>query len=231
VKTKQQGEWIVQLGEQSVTLLKERAVWMAADRILIVADLHFGKVNHFRRAGLPVPLKANHRNAECLIELIQQRQPATTYFLGDLLHSTYNDDWEVIGQIVKHFPECRFELIRGNHDILSEQQYRRHGIEVRESCRIGKLLLTHEPVDPAGDGINLSGHLHPAARLVGKGRQSIMLPCFWYSHHRFILPAFGSFTGLAAISPAEGDSVYLVTADKIVEMRSPSSDQGLSVAS
>lgn len=204
---------------------------MPTQKTLIVADLHFGKVNHFRRAGLPVPLKANHRNAERLIELIQRHEPVTAYFLGDLFHSTYNDDWEVIGQIVRHFPACRFELIRGNHDILSEQQYRRHGIEVRESHRIGKLLLTHEPVDNPVDGINLSGHLHPAARLVGKGRQSILLPCFWHSRHRFILPAFGSFTGLAPIYPAEGDAVYLVTADKIVEMRSPASGQGLSIAS
>ncbi len=214
----------MQLGEQSLMLLKERALWMPANRVLIVADLHFGKVNHFRRAGLPVPLKANHRNAERLIELIQRHQPSTAYFLGDLFHSTYNDDWEVIGQIVRHFPGCRFELIRGNHDILSEQQYRRHGIEVRESHRICDLLLTHEPMENTGDSINVSGHLHPAARLVGKGRQSILLPCFWYNRQRLILPAFGSFTGLAAISPAEGDAVYLVTDERIVEMRSPASD-------
>ncbi len=213
----------MQLADQSVMLLTERAMWLPFHRTLIVADLHFGKVNHFRRAGLPVPLKANHRNAERLIDLIQQHQPSTTYFLGDLFHSTYNDDWEVIGQIVRHFPSCCFELIRGNHDVLSEQQYRRHGIEVRESQRIGDLLLTHEPMEIRGDAINLCGHLHPAARLVGKGRQSILLPCFWLSRKRLVLPAFGSLTGFAAISPAEDDAVYLVTSEKIVEMRSPAS--------
>lgn len=214
----------MQLGGQSLMLLTERAIWLPSHRTLIVADLHFGKVNHFRRAGLPVPLKANHRNAERLIELIQQYQPSTTYFLGDLFHSTYNDDWEVIGQIVRHFPACCFELIRGNHDILSEQQYRRHGIELRESQCIGDLLLTHEPAETTGDAVNVCGHLHPAARLVGKGRQSILLPCFWHSSQRLILPAFGSFTGLAAITVAKGDAVYLVTEERIVEMRSPTSD-------
>lgn len=210
------------LGHSIVRLLPERALWLCSLQTLVVGDLHFGKVNHFRRAGLPVPLAANQKNAERLIDLINAFHPNRTIFLGDLFHSVYNDDWEVVGQIVKHFPTCKFELIRGNHDILSEQQYVRHGIEVRQQAVIGDLLLTHDPIKlseiPSGL-INVAGHIHPAARLVGKGRQSLTFPCFWRSENRMVIPAFGTFTGLAIIEPEEKDTVYILVDNKIMELR------------
>jgi len=214
----------VQLGRTQVHLLAQRALWVPEWQALVIADLHFGKVNHFRRAGLPVPLGANVRNAEQLIDLINAWQPKHTYFLGDLFHSFYNDDWEVVGQIIRHFRACTFTLVRGNHDVLSEQQYTRHGIVVIEEVRLGNLLLTHVPLEH-GDVpvamINISGHVHPAARLVGKGRQSLTLPCFWHSTSQLILPAFGAFTGLAAVYPLAGDVLYAVVDQRIVELRAP----------
>ncbi len=222
------------LGQSVVRLLPERALWLPSQQTLIVGDLHFGKVNHFRRAGLPVPLAANQRNAERLIDLINSLHPNRTIFLGDLFHSVYNDDWEVVGQIVKHFPACRFELVRGNHDILSEQQYVRYGIEVHEQVVIGDLLLSHDPLElseiPSGL-INVAGHIHPAARLVGKGRQSLTFPCFWRSVNRMVIPAFGTFTGLAVIHPEENDRVYILVDSKIMELRSEQASGSQSIVS
>jgi DNA ligase-associated metallophosphoesterase len=207
-------------------LLPEKAIFLKDERILVVADLHFGKVNHFRRAGLPVPPAANQRNTEALIDLVTMHQPRRVIFLGDLFHSHYNEEWEVVGQIVKHFPACAFELIRGNHDIMSERQYHRKGISVVECERIGHYLLTHEPTlleDIPTSIINVAGHIHPGAHLQGKGRQSVTLPCFWFSKNQIILPAFGSFTGLAAITPSENDRVFVVFENKILEANKESS--------
>lgn len=211
----------LQIAGTSIELLPEGAVWLPFDRILVVGDLHFGKVNHFRRAGLPVPLAANQKNAERLIDLINKVTPIQILFLGDLFHSVYNDDWEVVGQIVKHFPGTQFQLIRGNHDVLSEQQYIRYGIVVKEQVQWGALLLTHEPMQPneiSVGTINIAGHIHPAARLVGKGRQSLTLPCFWRSRNQLVLPAFGSFTGFAIIRPQPDDQVYAIVDGQIIEM-------------
>lgn len=223
------GRLVLKLGGTEVSLLFERALWLPCPGVLVVGDLHFGKVNHFRRAGLPVPLAANQKNAERLIDLINALHPTRTIFLGDLFHSVYNDDWEVVGQIVKHFPGCQFELIRGNHDILSEQQYIRYGIEVWEQALVGDLMLTHDPMEtteiPAGV-INVAGHIHPAARLVGKGRQSLTFPCFWRSENRLVIPAFGTFTGLAVIQPEENDIVYILVDNTIMELR-PTGSQSL----
>lgn len=215
-------EMHLSLGGVDVYLLSERAMFLPRDRTMVIGDLHFGKVNHFRRAGLPVPLAANQRNAERLIDLLNAWKPERVLFLGDLFHSTYNDDWEVVGQIVKHFSGSLFELIRGNHDILSDRQYPRHGISVSHHVLIHHLLLTHEPMErstiPAGQ-MNIAGHIHPAARLVGKGRQSITMPCFWLSENQLILPAFGSFTGLAVIRPQVHDTVYAIAEGRLIKLR------------
>ena len=212
-----------------IELLPEKALFIQEERILIVADLHFGKINHFRQAGLAVPQAANQKNAETLIDLINKKRPSRTIFLGDLFHSHYNEEWEVVGQIVYNFPACRFALVRGNHDIMSEQQYQRMGIEVIEREQIGDLILTHEPMDKAGipkGKSNVAGHLHPGARLQGKGRQAIMLPCFWFSENQIIMPAFGSFTGLAADHPRERDQVYIILENKILAAALESSKAG-----
>jgi len=212
------------LGGADVQLLSALALYVPADKTLVIGDLHFGKVNHFRRAGLPVPLAANHKNAERLIDMVKIWRPDRVLFLGDLFHSAYNDDWEVVGQIVRHFPGCIFELIRGNHDILSERQYARHGISICQQVMAHGLLFTHEPMDRKdipSEQVNVAGHIHPAARLVGKGRQSITMPCFWLSAQQLIIPAFGSFTGLAVIRPEAGDTVFAIAENHILELHPP----------
>ena len=128
---------------------------------------------------------------------------------------------ELRGQIVAHFPSCRFELVRGNHDILSEQQYRRKGILVKEKDEIDSLLLTHELLDRAAipkGRTNIAGHIHPGARLLGKGRQSLIFPCFWQMKNQMILPAFGSFTGFAQVRPSESDRIFIIVEDKLAEI-------------
>lgn len=40
----------------------------------------------------------------------------------------------------------------------------------------------------------MAGHLHPAARIVRRGR-SVRRPCFASDAERLIMPAFGAYTG------------------------------------
>ena len=42
------------------------------------------------------------------------------------------------------------------------------------------------------------------------GGQELRLPCFWFQPHGAVLPAFGSFTGMASIAPRPGDRVFVV---------------------
>ena len=210
----------IEIAGEELHLLAHKAIWLPQHKTMLVSDLHFGKINHFRKSGIPVPQKANEKNTESLIDILNLYRPEKTVFLGDLFHSHYNEEWEVTGQIIRHFSSCRFELVRGNHDIMSKLQYERHKIEVHESSlSIGNLLLTHEPMEQIPEGAyNLAGHLHPGIRLVGKARQSITLPCFFFGQRQGILPAFGTFTGLARVTPRKEDRIFVIVENTVQQL-------------
>ncbi len=200
-------------------LLPQKAIYWKRERALLMADLHLGKINHFRKSGIPVPSKANEKNLELMVELIESTHPARVIFLGDLFHSHYNPEWEVFGELVKHFQAISFELVLGNHDILSEGQYVRKGITLYDELRLPPFIFTHHPLEEMIDNLyNLAGHVHPGATLHGKARQSVTLPCFYFGKQQGILPAFGMFTGLARIKPKVGDGVYLIVEDVVLKV-------------
>lgn len=193
---------------------------MPALKTLLMADLHLGKVNHFRRSGIPIPQAANDKNTERLIDLLNQVKPKRFIILGDLFHSDYNPEWEVFGQIRKHFASISFELVKGNHDVMSRYQYDKHEILLHESqLQIENLLLSHEPLQEAREGLfNVYGHIHPGVRLKGKGRQNVTLPCFYFTEQEALLPAFGLFTGLYRIQPKKNDKVFVIVEDKVMNI-------------
>ena len=207
----------IEISGEKLELLWQKAIWLPKRKTLLAADLHFGKINHFRKAGIPVPAKANDKNTETLIDLLNQTRPDRVIFLGDLFHSHYNEEWAVLGQILNHFCSCDFELVRGNHDILSQLQYERHRITVHENAlELGNLLLTHEPVaQMQRESYNLAAHIHPGVRLRGKGKQRLTLPCFYFGKDQGILPAFGSFTGMALIAPQKEARIFVVAENKV----------------
>src|SRR3954467_5240451 len=92
----------------SFELLPQKAIYLPSEKILLIADLHLGKVNHYRKAGYPVPTRANDENTTVLIDLLNFYKPERILFLGDLFHSHYNEEWEVLGQVIRHFRAISF---------------------------------------------------------------------------------------------------------------------------
>jgi metallophosphoesterase superfamily enzyme len=93
----------VNIAGEQLLLLPEKAVFWPARNTMILSDLHLGKVNHFRRFGIPVPTRANQKNLEIMISIFQHWKPDRVIFLGDLFHSHYNPEWEVFGQVLNYF--------------------------------------------------------------------------------------------------------------------------------
>lgn len=204
------------VGEEMI-LFPQKALFWKRQRILFIADLHLGKINHFRKSGIAVPSGANDHNLELLLEVIGLSKPERIIFLGDLFHSYYNAEWEVVGEVIKHFASVSFELVLGNHDIMSERQYESKGIIVYDDLTIGPFLFTHHPMENIpGDVYNMAGHIHPGIHLKGKGRQSLTLPCFYFGSRQAFLPAFGNFTGLALISPEKSGKVFVIADNKVM---------------
>lgn len=207
----------VEVSGETLELHPQKAVFWRKEKILLLADLHLGKINHFRRSGIAVPSKANDKNIEILIDIIWKTKPERVICLGDLFHSHYNPEWEVFGELIKHFAHISFELVMGNHDIMSEIQYNRKGIKVYDDLKIGNFIFTHHSLEVVPKNqYNLSGHIHPGVLLQGKGKQALTLPCFYFGLHQGVLPAFGMFTGLARIEPKKDEKVFVIADNKII---------------
>lgn len=149
-------------------------------------------------------------------EALEYFNPKTICFLGDLFHSALNKEWHLFENWVAKKP-IEIILVVGNHDIISPLKYEDLGIEVVPEVKWGDFLLTHHPEERIGC-FNFSGHIHPAIRLRGKGRQSLRLPCFFKSERQLILPAFGKFTGTFVLEPKKNDEVFAIVEDEIMKI-------------
>ncbi len=215
------GSQVIQYHRQTLHLHPFRAIFWQENAALLLADVHLGKVAHFRKAGIPVPQTAEDDNWDRLISLLLDFQPKRVLFLGDLFHSEYNPAWEELGNFIHQFNHISFELIPGNHDILFPDDYDRVGLKMQPpEYRLEPFILAHHP--PAEgqqpETYLLAGHIHPAVRLQGTGRQRLRLPCFYFGKHFGLLPAFGSFTGLGEVKPQDGDQVYVIAEDTVVKI-------------
>jgi len=184
--------------------------------ILLISDVHLGKVSHFRKFGAAVPQKAIQKNFNLMDEAISFFHPRTIVFLGDLFHSSLNKEWQLFekwacSQISK------MVLVIGNHDIISPLKYEDLGIQVIPELEMDGFLFTHHPEEREGF-FTFSGHIHPAVRLQGTGRQSLRLSCFFKMKHQMILPAFGTFTGSHVLETDEYNEIYVMTHNEVLKI-------------
>lgn len=201
------------LGSTNASLLDRTLLWNNA---LVLADSHFGKTTHFRKAGFPIPTHAMEIDYVRLQNLIIRYEPARVLILGDLFHSEHNAEWDLFTALMARFNSVEFVLVKGNHDILHEGHYNSSRLVVTDRLEMENVIFTHEPLGTVPSGkTNLHGHIHPGIRLKGKGRQLLTVPCFHFSLTHWCLPAFGKLTGLVPRKPAKGDLVFAVLDDKI----------------
>lgn len=210
----------VDIAGEQLLLHPFRAAFWEERQTLLLADLHLGKARHFRRSGIPVPQGVADATWDRLLSLLFDFKPHRVLFLGDLFHSDYNREWEELGDLTRQFGDISFELVRGNHDILSSSAYARAQLTVHlEPLSEGPFLFSHHPIEEVPEGqYNLAGHVHPAVSLQGGARQRLKLPCFYFGTRQGILPAFGQFTGTQRIRPSPGEQVFVIADQEIVRM-------------
>ena len=212
----------ISIQNETLHLLPEKAIFWPTSKTLFIADLHLGKAAHFRKKGLPVPASVQQTNLGLLQHLIDSFEPNRIFFLGDLFHSRYNDAWVNFAEFIKKHPNISFELILGNHDILSKENYASAQLTVHpEGLEVFPFILSHHPMENIPSNLyNLYGHLHPCVRLQGMGTRSagVRLPCFHFSLQQAVLPAFGEFTGMSEVSLQSEDRVFVVAENKVIEV-------------
>ncbi|MGK5045050.1 ligase-associated DNA damage response endonuclease PdeM [Janthinobacterium sp. GB4P2] len=208
---------VVELAGELVWLLAHKAVYWPARKMLIIADIHFGKAAAFRALGVPVPRGTTTQNLLALDALLVSHVCEEIVFLGDFLHArAAHADATVAAMLawrMRH-ADVRLTVVRGNHDAHAGDPAAALGISmVNEPHQVGKLSFCHHP-DTVAPGYVLAGHVHPVFHLRAD-RNGLRLPCFLLGRQRAILPSFGAFTGGHAVQPAAGERVY-VTADAAI---------------
>lgn len=202
----------VQVGGRAVVLLPQRAAFLPEERLLLVADAHFGKAQSFRRLGVPVPGGTTEHNLETLTALIEDTGARGIVFLGDLLHSPQARSAATLRSVQawrERHPGVAMTLVRGNHDSRAGDPPAEWAMAVVDEPWLqGRLALCHHPAAVDGHYV-LAGHLHPAA-VLGRGVDRLRLPCFHFGAQVGVLPAFGAFTGMHTVHAQAGDRVFVV---------------------
>ena len=173
------------------------ALWLPAERALVVADLHLEKGSAYAARGQLLP---PYDTADTLARLeaeVGMLDPRTVILLGDSFH-----DARALARIA---PEHSLRLTalalgrtlvwaEGNHDItlLADAVARLPG-EVADEVRLATLHLRHDP-QPGHRPGEVAGHLHPCIRLA-RGRAGLRRRAFVTDGERLLLPAFGAYAG------------------------------------
>lgn len=205
-------------GEQLI-LNRERAIYWATKKTLVISDMHIGKSAYFRKSGIQVPGTVGLTDLQRLTALMKEFAPETLIVTGDLFHNNINSDANTFMEWRRHYADLKVVLIKGNHDALKNEDYEALQIELRaKELLCGPFRFIHDQPTTFDEYYNISGHIHPGVVLQGKAKQQLKFPCFYFGINCAILPAFSVFTGLKILKQGPGDRFYAITPGKVIQV-------------
>ncbi|SHG62552.1 putative phosphoesterase [Kaistia soli DSM 19436] len=184
-------EWTI--AGTRLTLTVEGGLHLAEASTLVVADLHLEKASAFAARGQMLPPYDTAATLKRLAALIHRLRPARVIALGDSFHDRGAGARLAEGDratLTALTALTEWIWIAGNHDPEPPNGL---GGWATSELSIGSLTFRHEPRPGRAVG-EVAGHLHPSARVVGRGR-SVRRRCFAANGERLIMPAFGALAG------------------------------------
>jgi DNA ligase-associated metallophosphoesterase len=215
-----EAHWVdTTIAGEAVRLLASRALYWVRERRLFLSDLHLGKADVFRRAGIGLPRGGTADDLARLSQAIAMTDARDVWILGDVVHGAVHDsawrsDWAAWREAL---PGVGVAALVGNHDrALATAGL---GVELLgEAYATAPFALRHEPgVVP---GLHVwSGHLHPCVPVPGLGARR--WPVFWLQRETTVLPAFSEFTGGCHVDASASDGLVLCAAGAAAWIRRP----------
>jgi len=179
---------------EALQFLADRALYWPARRRLLLADLHLGKGDVFRAAGIAVPTGGTALDLGRLDALLRVTGASDLWILGDFLHGPRSLAVEAAWRdLLESHPGLAASVIGGNHDRALDPAALQVSMLPEDVCD-GPFRFRHHPRHPrdASPQHVLCGHLHPVVLLPGlPGR----FPAFALKPAEIVLPAFSRFTG------------------------------------
>ncbi|MDB5431748.1 MAG: phosphoesterase [Caulobacter sp.] len=187
------GSLRVRLGATEAMLRPSGALWVEHVRALVVADLHFEKGSSYAVRGQMLPPYDTRETVGRLEREVEATAPSLLIFLGDSFHDRKAHARlapQDAARIAALSVGRTLVWVTGNHDADGPGDLPG---EVEAEMTLAGLLLRHEPERGPQPG-EVSGHLHPCAKIRGTGGR-VRRKCFVTDGERLILPAFGAYTG------------------------------------
>ena len=169
----------------------EGALYWPEQGLLAVTDLHLEKGSSFAARGVLLPPYDTAATLARLARLVAHYAPRCVVALGDSFHDGGGPARlaDVDRESLSIMQRGRDWIwITGNHDPEPASGI---GGAFTKTITSGALTFRHLPSGAAGE---ISGHLHPVARISHRGR-AVSRRCFAADATRMIMPAFGAFTG------------------------------------
>jgi metallophosphoesterase superfamily enzyme len=189
----------------------ERSLYLAAERTLVLADIHWGYADSHRRAGHLLPLWGNAELARRLNRLLAHYRPRRMIWLGDSLHTAAAAP--LAEQFLATIPrEVEVIILAGNHD-------RAWPLAETHEFRLGACLFHHgdRPREIEPGWIEIIGHIHPAISLGDGAGLRLKVPALVEGPSRLILPSFSEWSSGAPwnwnLEP--GERLWLISPRKI----------------
>jgi DNA ligase-associated metallophosphoesterase len=187
------GSLRISVSGTEVALRASGAMWLGAERALVVADLHLEKGSAYAARGQMLPPYDTRDTLKRLEVEVAKLAPDAVVLLGDTFHDRRSearlaaDDAERLRALAAG---RSLIWVVGNHDADGPR-----GLpgEVADELTLLGLVLRHEPQAGVQAG-EVAGHLHPCAR-VASARGSVRRRCFVSDGERMIVPAFGAYAG------------------------------------
>src|SRR5438552_12370303 len=163
------------------------ALFWQEQSLLVVSDLHLEKGSSFAARGVLLPPYDTVATLSRLAAVIARHDPRRVIALGDSFHDrNAHERLSVLDRETLTAMQARRDWIwiSGNHDPALPSDL---GGVVAGEVAIGRIAFRHEPTGAFGE---ISGHLHPKARVPTRGR-TVERRCFATDGDRAIMPAFG----------------------------------------
>jgi uncharacterized protein len=168
--------------QPGVWLDSRLAVWLSTERVLVVADLHWGYAASHRARGNLLPWWGDDEIEQRLHALLIDYHPVEMIWLGDCVHAA---EGAARAEAFLRQAPMRITPLAGNHD----RRWRSAGEPVAVR---GNYFFHHGDKAPARPPhcIEVIGHHHPAVSWGDGAGSRLKLPALVVTAQRLILPAF-----------------------------------------
>lgn len=168
--------------QPDVWLDSRLALWLAAERLLVVADLHWGYATSHRARGNLLPWWGDDDIEQRLNALVEDYQPAEMIWLGDVVHAA---EGGARAEAFLRQAALPITHLAGNHDRRWRSAGAAFAVRGRYFFHHGDVPLTVPP-----HAVEVMGHHHPALSWNDGAGAQVKLPALVASRHRLVLPAF-----------------------------------------